>query len=134
MRKRVRFHPLGTADSLSMPTSRRGGGVAAEFFQTRFGGRVAEDGQEQDAPQDGDGDGDGVAPVVPAGLKGGEEGGVGDGFEGGESGRGVQLVPGEKRFGDMHDHGELLEQQGLREDTQRPPAQRRRWGRNPRKW
>ena len=31
------------------------GGVAAEFFQTRFGGRVAGDGQEQDAPQDGHG-------------------------------------------------------------------------------
>ena len=58
--------------------------------------------------------------MVPAGLKGGEQRAVGDGFEGGaEGGQGVQLVPGEKRFGDMHDHGELLERQGLREDAQR---------------
>jgi hypothetical protein len=93
------------------------GGVAAEFVQAGFGGRVTEeDGQQEDAPQDPDRVG--VAAVVPAGVEGGEEGAVGDGFEGvsegGEGGGGFEFVPGEERFGDVDDDGELLERKALR--------------------
>jgi hypothetical protein len=46
-------------------------GVPPEFFEAGFGGGVPEeDGQEQDAPEDADRVL--VAPIVPAGLKGGE--------------------------------------------------------------
>lgn len=110
------------------------GGVAAEFFETGFGGGVPQqDGEQEDPPEDADGVV--VAAAVATGLEGGEQGGVGDGFEGvsdgAETGRGVHLVPGEERFGDVHDHGELLEREGLREDAQRAPAQPPGWGKNP---
>ena len=85
-------------------------GVAAEFFETGFGGRMAEqDCQEEDAPQGADGAI--VAAAVAAGLKGRPQRRIGDRLEGlakgAEAGRGLHLVQGEERLADVDDHGEF---------------------------
>ena len=56
------------------------GGVASEFFVAGFGGGVSQqDGQQQNTPEDADGVG--VTTIVAAGLEGGEQGRIGDGFK-----------------------------------------------------